>query len=192
MAGHNLKSASITNLDGATVITANTIGEGGPGFETIINDFVTTVSADDTTSTYRMVRFPTNAKVKDLKIYSAIATAGSADLNIAFSDSLTDGTPAAFNALANPIVQLAGPVSNKLFGAAQSLVATVAAGPIIPNAFKGTFTPAMQNIPMWQNLVTLGATQFTTDPGGFFDIFISITTTITTGGVVSCELRYVE
>jgi len=191
MAGHNLKSASITNLDASPVV-ANTIGEGAPGPEIVINDSVVTVSGDDTTSTYRLCRFPTNAKVKDLKIFSAIATAGSADIDIAFSDSTTDGTPQSLASLANPVVQLTGPVDNKLFGAAQSLVATVAAGPIIPNAFKGTFTPAMQNIPMWQNLVTLGATQFTADPGGFFDIYVKITTAITTGGVLSGELRYVE
>jgi len=188
MAGHNLKSLAITNLD-ATPVVANTIGEGAPGYEKVLTDFTSPVSADDTTSTYRMCRFPSNAKVKDLKIYSAIATAGSADIDVAFSDSTTDGTQAA---LAGGIVQLAGPVDNKLFGAAKSLVATVAAGPIIANAFQGTFTPAMQNIPMWQNLVTLGATQFTSDPGGYFDILVRITTAVTTGGTLSCELRYVD
>jgi len=188
MAGHNLKSLAITNLD-ATPVVANTIGEGAPGYEKVLTDFTTPVSADDTTSTYRMCRFPSNAKVKDLKIYSAIATAGSADIDVAFSDSTTDGTQAA---LAGGIVQLTGPVDNKLFGAAKSLVATVAAGPIIANAFQGTFTPAMQNIPMWQNLVTLGATQFTSDPGGYFDILVKITTAVTTGGTLSCELRYVD
>lgn len=186
MAGHNLKSASITNLDALPAV-ANTIGEGAPGPELVINDSVTTVSGDDTTSTYRLCRFPTNAKLKDLKIFSAIASAGSADIDIAFSDG-ADAPPS----LSGGIVQLAGPVDNKLFGAALSLVATVAAGPIVPNAFKGTFTPAMQNIPMWQNLVTLGATQFTSDPGGCFDILVRITTGITTGGTLSCEVRYVE
>jgi hypothetical protein len=188
MAGHNLKSLAITNLD-ATPVVSNTVGEGAPGPEKVLTDFTTPVSADDTTSTFRMCRFPTNAKIKDLKIFSAIATAGSADIDVAFSDSTTDGTPAA---LAGGIVQLTGPVDNKLFGAAQSLVATIAAGPIIKNAFAGTFTPAMQNIPMWQNLVTLGATQFTADPGGYFDILVRITTAITTGGTLSCELRYVD
>ena len=188
MAGHNLKSLAITNLDASPVVS-NTIGEGAPGYEKVLTDFTTPVSADDTTSTFRMCRFPTNAKIKDLKIFSAIATAGSADIDVAFSDSTTDGTPAS---LAGGIVQLTGPVDNKLFGAAQSLVATIAAGPIIKNAFAGTFTPAMQNIPMWQNLVTLGATQFTADPGGYFDILVRITTAITTGGVLSCELRYVD
>lgn len=188
MAGHNLKSLAITNLD-ATPVVANTIGEGAPGYEKVLSDFTTPVSADDTTSTFRMCRFPTNAKIKDLKIFSAIATAGSADIDVAFSDSTTDGTPAG---LVGGIVQLTGPVDNKLFGAAKSLVATIAAGPIIANAYQGTFTPAMQSIPMWQNLVTLGATQFTADPGGYFDILVRITTAITTGGTLSCELRYVD
>ncbi len=190
MGTHNLKSPSIINLD-ASPIVMNTIGEGAPGKEIVITDYVTTVSADDTSSTYRLVRFPTNAKVKSLVIYSAIASAGSADINVAYSDSLTDGTPAALSQLTNPVVIIPS-ANNKLFGAAKSLVATIAAGPIVSNAFFGTFTPAMQNLPMWQNLVNLGTTQFTSDPGGYFDIMISITTTITTGGVVSCELRYVE
>jgi hypothetical protein len=189
MAGHILKSASITNLDASPVVS-NTIGEGAPGPELVINDLVAPVSADDTTSTYRLCRFPTNAKVKDLKIFSAILTAGAADINVAFSDSTTDGTPPS---LAGGVVQLAGPVDNKLFGAAKALFgSTIPTGPIIANAYQGTFTPAMQNIPMWQNLVTLGATQFTADPGGFFDIFLKVTTAITTGGTLSCELRYVE
>jgi hypothetical protein len=189
MAGHNLKSLAITNLDASPVV-ANTIGEGAPGYEKVLTDFTTPVSADDTTSTFRMCRFPTNAKIKDLKILSAIAGAGSADIDVAHSDSTTDGTPAA---LAGAIVQLTGPVDNKLFGAAKSLVSTIAAAPpIIPNAFQGTFTPAMQNIPMWQNLVTLGAVNFTADPGGYFDILVRITTAITTGGTLSCELRYVD
>jgi hypothetical protein len=188
MAGHNLKSPSITNLDAVPVV-ANTIGEGAPGFLSIITDQVSPVSADDTTSTYKLVRFPTNAKVKALWIYSTIAGAGSADIDVAFSDSLTDGTSSAFNALANPVVQLAGPVDNKLFGAAQSLVL---AGVQTEFTFKGTFTPPMMNIPMWSNLVTLGATQFTADPGGFFDIYVKITTAITTGGFLAAKLEYQE
>lgn len=185
MAGHNLKSTSITNLDASPVV-ANTIGEGGPGFMTVINDFVTPVSADDTTSTYRLCRIPTNAKVKAVYIESAIATAGSGDIDIAFSDSTTDGTPAS---LQGGIVQITGPADNKLFGAAQSLVGT---GQRVDFTFKGTFVPSHQNLPLWAVLVALGATQFTTDPGGFFDIFVKITTTITTGGVLAAEVWYVE
>lgn len=184
MAGHNLKSTSITNLD-ATPLVPNTIGEGAVGSLMVANDSVTTVSGDDTTSTYRLCRIPTNAKVKSLIIDSAIATAGSGDIDIAFSDSTVDGTP---QNLAGGVVQITGPVDNKLFGAAQSLVAASRKD----FTFAGTFTPAMQNLPLWQALVNLGATQFSADPGGYFDIFVKITTAITTGGVLSAEVYYVE
>jgi hypothetical protein len=185
MAGHNLTSLSITNLD-ASPIVANTIGEGAQGVLRNVSDFVLPVSGDDTTSTYRLARIPTNAKVKSVKIFSTIATAGSGDIDVAFSDSTTDGTP---SSLAGGIVQITGPVDNKLFGAAQSLVL---AGVNTDFTFKGTFTPAMQNKPLWQVLVGLGATQFTADPGGFFDIFVKITTGITTGGILAAEVNFVE
>ena len=35
MAGHNLKSASITNLDASPQVS-NTIGDGGPGWRTVL------------------------------------------------------------------------------------------------------------------------------------------------------------
>lgn len=185
MAGHQLTSASITNLDAVPVV-ANTIGEGAPGMLRQVSDYVSPVSGDDTTSTYRLCRIPTTAKIKSVKIYSTIASAGSGDIDIAFSDSTSDGTQAA---LAGGVVQITGPVDNKLFGAAQSLVL---AGVNTDFTFKGTFTPAMQNQPIWKALVGLGATQFTADPGGFFDIFVKITTGITTGGLLSAEVNFVE
>jgi hypothetical protein len=188
MAGHNLKSLSITNLDASPVI-ANSVGEGAPGPMRQVSDFVTTVSGDDNTSTYRLCRFPTTAKVKSVKIYSLIATAGSGDVDVAFSDSTTDGTQQSLAGLTNPVVQITGPADNKLFGSAQSLVL---AGVNTDFTFKGTYTPAMQNIPMWNNLVGLGATQFTADPGGFFDLYVKITTGITTGGVLSGTVDFVE
>lgn len=185
MAGHNLKSTSITNYDASPVV-AMAVGEGANGLIRVANDFVTTVSSDDTTSTYKLVRIPTNAKVKSIYIMSAIATAGSGDINIAYSDSTVDGTQ---QSLAGGVVQITGPVNNKLFGAAQSLVL---ASVRTDFTFKGTFTQAHQNLPLWQVLVNLGATQFTSDPGGFFDIQVNITTTITTGGVLGAEVYYVE
>lgn len=190
MAGHQFKSLSITNLDNIPVIP-NTIGEGAPGFLWTVNDQVSPVTADDNTSTYRLCRFPTNAKVKALWIYSTIATAGAADIDVAFSDSTNDGTQQSFATLANPAVLITGPVDNKLFGAAVNIFSAAAAPPL-EFTFRGTFTPPMCNIPMWQNLVTLGATQFSADPGGFFDIFLKVTTTITTGGFLMAKLEYME
>jgi hypothetical protein len=190
MAGHILKSLSVTNLDASPVVP-NTVGEGGPGLLTVINDSVSPVSADDNTSTYRLLRFPTNAKVKDLKIWSTVLTAFAADIDVAFSTSTSDGTPPS---LTGGIVQITGPVDNKLFGAAKTMFVASATFPLISavtDPFQGTFTAPMMNIPMWQNLVTLGATQFTADPGGFFDILVRCTTAVTTGGILIGKMEYV-
>lgn len=178
-----LKSPSITNSD-ATPRVANEAGEGAPANLRSVNDFITAVSADDTGSRYRLLRIPTTAKLKKLSIFSKIASAGSGDINIAFAD-----TPDANPALAGGIVQITGPADNKLFGAAQSLVL---AGVDTDFTFKGAFLPAHQNLPLWQVLVNLGATQFASDPGGYFDILIAITTAVTTGGVVGAKVDYAD
>jgi hypothetical protein len=185
-----LKSLPITNLDTVPVIP-NTIGEGAPGFTTVLTDFVSPVTADDTNSRYRLCRFPSNAKVKSLWLYSTVRTAGAADIDVAFSDSTSDGTSVQFSALANPVVLITAGADNKLFGAAQAIFTAVASVPF-EVTFAGTFTPAMMNIPMWQNLVTLGATQFSADPGGYFDIWVRVTTAVTTGGLLMAKLEYVN
>lgn len=185
MGTSNLKAPSITNLD-ASPIVANVIGEANQGFVRIVNDYVTTVSADDTSSTYRLIRIPTNAKIKKVVLTSAAASAGAIDLNIAYSDSFNDGTQQALARLANPVVIIPS-ANNKLFGAAQSIVGVAQAD----WTFLGTFTKPMQNIPLWQVLISLGTTQFTADPGGFFDFYAAVTTTITTGGILSLECWYV-
>ena len=179
-----LKGPAITGLD-TIPATAPTTGEGGAGYMKTINDWVTPLSADTTSSSYRLCRIPTNAKVKAVVLTSAIATAGAADIDVAFSDSTVDGTPAA---LQGGAVQITGPVDNKLFGAAASLVAQTN----VNVTFSNTFTAAMSNLPLWQALVNLGATQFTTDPGGYFDILLKVTTAITTGGVLAIKVDYVE
>jgi len=88
------------------------------------------------------------------------------------------------------VVQIAGPVDNKLFVAAQSLTATQKQLDI---TFNNIFTAAHQNLPLWQVLVNLGATQFVADPGGFFDIVMKLTTALTvTAGIISLECDFVE
>jgi hypothetical protein len=190
MAVVTVKSLSITNLDASPII-ANTIGEGSPGQLRCSNDFVTATVGDTNGSVYRLCRIPVNAKVKRVVLtYLTASTAGATDIDVAFSDSLTDGTQPAFAALANPVVQITGPVDNKLFGSATALTAA------LKNAeatFANTFTAQHQNLPLWQVLVNLGCTQFTTDPGGFFDIVAKLTTTLTVAaGQFGAEVDYVE
>lgn len=172
----NLKASAITDMD-ATPVKPVTTGEGKPAELKLVNDYVTAVSGDDTSSTYKLVRFPTYAKVKKVVIMSKIASAGSGDVNVVFSDSTNDGTPAN---LQGTIPQVSN-ADNKLFGAAQSLVLS---GANTDFTWKNTYTPPMANQHMWEAL------GYTSDPGGFFDIQINITTGVTTGGVVHCEVQY--
>jgi hypothetical protein len=186
MATEALKSTSITNQD-ASPIVANTIGEGAPGLMRCANDRVASTAAVTIGSTYRTVRIPTNAKVKRVLLSCAAHGGATAfDVDVAFSDSTTDGTQPS---LQGGIVQITGPVDNKLFGSALTAVSALKNSDI---TFSGTFTTTHQNQPLWQVLVNLGATQFTADPGGFFDIVLKSTATDTSGGDLAIEVDYVE
>lgn len=185
------KSPSIVNFD-ATPIFLPTIGEGASGMARTVTDSAASAVGDSIGSIYRLVRIPSNAKIKKVLLNSntAAAGAGAADIDVAFSDSFTDGTQQQFLNLASPIVQTTGPADNKLFGAAQSLISPITQS---DKTFAGTFTFAHQNLPLWQVLVNLGCTQFLADPGGFFDIVAKLTTAITVaGGFVQAEVDYVE
>lgn len=186
MATEALKSTSIVNLD-ASPIAAMPTGEGASGVMRTVNGHVAATTSATSASTYRLCRFPTNAKIKQVLLTNAaLATASAVDIDIAFSDSATDGTQPA---LAGGIVQITGPSDNKLFGSA---VAVVSAQKNQDQTFANTFTTDHQNIPLWQVLVNLGATQFTADPGGFFDILLKATATVNTGGDLAVEVRFVE
>src|SRR5262249_50063942 len=131
-----------------------------------VNGHVAATTNATVGSTYRLCRFPTNAKVKQVLLTNAAMTTSTAvDIDVAYSDSTNDGTPAA---LAGSVVQItAGTSDNKLFGSATSLTA---AQKNQDQTFANNFTTDHQNIPLWQVLVNLGATAFVNDPGGFFDI----------------------
>lgn len=180
MATTLLKSVQITNLDATPVVIGST-GENAVGNLRVVTGSVTPLSSDDTSSFYKLVRIPTTAKVKKVEIMSRIASAGSADINIVFSDSTTDGTPPA---LQGTIPQMSA-ANNKLFGAAQSLVL---AGAPTDFTFKNStnFPQASREKPLWE---VLG---MTADPGGFFDIEADVTTAVTTGGELTCAVYYVE
>ena len=112
-------------------------------------------------------------------LYSAVASAGAADFNVAFSDSTTDGTSST-NQGTIPQVSSA---NNKLFGAATALTGISAtAGTDI--TFANTFTHENSKQPLWK---VLG---YTTDPGGYFDIQANVTTQITTGGIIAMRVTY--
>jgi hypothetical protein len=92
------------------------------------------------------------------------------------------------------MVQLTGPADKKLFGSAKTLASIIAVDTDI--TFAGTafpYLPIHQNLPLWQVLVNLGATQFTSDPGGYFDIITKLTAIPAgTAPVIGIKVDYVE
>lgn len=184
MATEALKSTTITNLD-ASPVALPTTGLGGPGRLVCSNDNVTSTAGVTLGSTYKVTRIPVDAKIKQVLLNTAAHGGAAAfDVDIAFSDSTTDGTPAS---LQGNIVQISA-ADNKLFGAA---LTAVSAQKQIDITFSGTFTTALQNVELWNALLTLGTTDYTGNPGGFFDLVLKSTATDTSGGVLALTVYYV-
>lgn len=182
MATEALKSTPITNLDAGT---NNNSGQGGPGVLRTVNGHIAATTGVTTGSTYRLCRIPTNACIKHVLLTNAaLSTSAAADIDVAFSDSTTDGTP---SALQGTIPQVSA-ADNKLFGAAVSLVSAAKNSDV---TFSGTFTTDHQNIPLWQVLNSLGTLGWTVDPGGFFDMLVKTTATVTAGGDIAIEVQFV-
>lgn len=177
-----LKSLAITNLDAIPAIP-NTTGEGSPGYLREVSGFTTPVAADASGSTYRLVRLPSNAKVKSIWLASQAQGAGAIDIGVYYSDSTIDGT-----AVANQ--GLVVPTTGKTFFASQiSVAAAVSAEEAFQNqATAGAFNASLLNTQLWQAL------GLTADPGGYLDIVATVdTTAITTGtGLLGVSVRYVD
>ncbi len=184
MATEALKSTPITNLDASPVVNPNS-GQGAPGVLRSVNGHVASTAGVTTGSTYRLCRIPTNACIKQVLLTAAAEGAtGAIDIDVAFSDSTTDGTPAS---LQGTIPQVSA-ADNKLFG---SGVAITSAVKNQDQTFANSFTTDHQNIPLWSVLNSLGTLGWTSDPGGFFDILLKTTATMANGGDVAVEVRYV-
>lgn len=166
-----LSSTSIKNLDGgatnyAGIPLRNTRGMGDAGFLKNVDDYVavTAAAAGAVGSVFRLVRFPTGAIIKHVKIYSdseldSGGTTLALDFGIAFSDANTsavggaagdgtygngvdDGTPAA----------VAGQIPTTA-GNAVTPITTYSS----PNILFGTYTVQSDSagIP-WSTDITLG------------------------------------
>ena len=185
MATEALKSVSVTGLD-AFPITQVTAGESGTGTLLVSNDYISSTGGMLLGSTYKMVRIPTNAKIKKV-LFSCAAHGGSAafDIDIGYSDSTQDGTP---SNLQGAIVQISS-ADNKLFGAGVSAVSALKHSDV---TFSGTFTSAHKNLPLYQVLLNLGTSDWSSgDPGGFFDFILKSTATDTNGGNLELQVEYV-
>lgn len=208
----NLKSTPVTNLDASPVVVS-TAGEGAPGVPKILTDSVLVTSSVAQWSTYRLARFSTNAKVKRVRAYTAgIDTNATAtailDFNVAFSDSLVDGTPSGLQATipssnhdgtSLPFVAGTGyngtyinsGTGNKIFGRVNVKNSGVAQE--VELTFNGSYAPAQRDDDLWDVFGFVSGQSLAQDPGGFFDIFVVVSAAVATAaaGVIGVELDYV-
>ncbi len=114
MAGENLSSLQIINLDATPTVFATT-GEGAKGNKEVLTSSVahTTQFGNATASTSQQARFSVNSKIKNVWMYTTGLDSSSSqtltiDANVAFSDSTTDGTPAALQSTIPQTTQTGG------------------------------------------------------------------------------------
>ncbi len=168
MAADTVKSASITTLDGApqnaVSPTQLTEGVGAAGRLVDHSDFVAMTAGGlaSTSSTYKMVRLPTQCGLKLARLYTKAgldsSTGLAIDVGAFYSDSTIDGTPAS---LQGTLISASCFVSNKAFG--QS-----AAGSEIDAL--SNLDANLRNSPLWAQV------GLATDPGGYIDIVLAVHT----------------
>lgn len=211
MAAENLKSSSITNLD-ASPIVANTRGSGAAAYQYGVDDTIAATASGLGTigSTYRMCRIPVNAKIKavNIGVSTGLDTNASPtlvfDLNLAFSDSTTDGTAVAYQGLipttantglVTSVATYASP--NILFGqttgtqAKTTFVKTKSS--VIFNGISTTYPITFPQTELWSLFGFTNAYGVAGDPGGFFDLLLYVSTAAATGaaGTIYASIDFV-
>jgi hypothetical protein len=213
-----LKSNTVTNLD-ATPIIVSTAGEGLQGTMKVNSDTIAPTSAIAQFATYRLCRFPTDSKVKHVWCYTSglegqtTATA-SLDINVAFSDSTTDGTPSVLvgtipsNKHDGTSLSYQGTTGystgytnsgtgNKLFGSAllQGTAGVVKYQEVtfLNTTASAGFFPANREDNLWNVFGFTNSQGVAQDPGGAFDIFVVVAAALTTAaaGIIGVEVDFV-
>lgn len=164
-----LKSTTVTNAD-STTYTLNKKGLVGGVLKSSIGT-VETVSADDTSSTYRLVRVKSNVYIRRIHVYND-AMAGSSAIHVGVYQTAANGGAV---------------VDVDVFATGVSLVSASSAGTTV--AFEaGTSTAGVEDIEtqLWQML------GLSSDPQREYDIVATPSATIDTGGSLSLEVVFVD
>jgi len=171
MAVDHVKSTIITNLDASPVVQP-TAGEGGPAPHKLIDGWATAIAASSVDATYQLCRVPSNCKIKSIFLESEAQGAGAFDLGVYYATDGEGGKPTALLA--------AAAISRALFASAVSCAAIVATD--VTNE-SGTYSLDKRTQPLWQ------AAGLIADPGGYFDIVATVTTTAVTTGTGKFGIR---
>lgn len=180
----HLKAVALTNLDASPILEPNP-GAGGPGLLRHVDGFATPLAGDATTSTYQLVRVPSNAIVKRISFASQAQGAGAVELGWYYSTSLKDGTAASNqNSNGTPKAISAAFVAAEFSIASAVPLASVTDGGALNST--GNTAYNLYQEPLWQMLA------LASDPGGFFDFVATVNTTaVTTGtGVIYASVEW--
>lgn len=185
MGTSRLKSSHITQLDTSFATRDPQSAGAGPSARCVtVCGTITPVAADAAGSTYQMVRIPTNAIVKYVGLASQAQGAGKVQIGVYYSDATDDGTPVANQGLVVPTTGV------DFFASDVDLASAIGQTDetFQHQATAGAYNPSLINKRLWDAL------GLTSDPGGFFDIVLTVhTTAITTGtGFVSLQVEYAE
>ena len=168
MAVDHVKTTPITNMDAGSLIVP-TAGEGGPAVNKSNTGIATGVAASSIDATYQMCRVPSNSKIKRIFFQTQTQAVGITDVGVYYA---TDGLGG------RPTTLLVANAINRTFFASAIALTTTTVQDLTGNPITSGYTPDKRNQPLWQAL------GLTSDPGGNFDIVLSLTTAITTGGGV--------
>ena len=185
MATDTLKSLTITNLDASPPVRG-TGGQTAAGLLKVANGYVTPTTGVLTGSTYRMVRIPSGATIKAIwSDYVGTITTFTGDVTIYYSDETLDQVGASY---ANSGVVNSLSTTAALFAHTYVWGSATAGVPVdITNQNATTYTPIMRTQPLWQ------AAGLTSDPGGYFDITIYETSTVScSGATIVFTVYYTE
>lgn len=163
MAVVNTKSDVITNRDAIPTVLNNPSSTFAPLQES--SSSVSLVSGDSIASVYRMCSVPSNARISSLKLSCTAVTTCTADIGV-YRVTGVDGTAGAV-------------VDVDYFASAQSLASILINSDVINEST--TNTPLKQNLPLWQ------AVGESVDPGGFYDICVTLTAAAGSAGTMALK-----
>jgi hypothetical protein len=178
-AGPTQKSVQITNFDASPPV-AGSAGNGAPGLIDFLDSFIIPAAADGAGTKYFMLRVKTSVIVKKLIIENEAEGAGKVQAGLYYADDaryLAGGS------------QNAGVVIDvKFFSDDYDLAAAHGPTNITYNGTAPTYNISKRDQPLWQ------AAGLTIDPGGWFDIVLTVhTTDITTGtGRVYLSVEFIQ
>lgn len=163
----NLTSTLISNTN-ATPKVLNSANAGAAGATLSTYAAVAVTTSEVSTNVLRLVRVPSNARVTSVRA-SCTALGGTCAGDIGLYRTADDGGAV---------------VDADFFGSAVSFVSAVNAAEQLNES--GVNTPVLQGQPLWQ------AAGLAADPRGFFDIAITLTANVSTGGSIGIHASYVQ